>query len=66
MKSVTIYQFDVFTKQKFKGNPAGVVLEADGFTENEMPDIAKEFNNSETAFVFKSVSNDHDAGPNCH
>jgi len=60
MKAVTVYQVDAFTDQKFKGNPAGVVLQADGLTELEMLDIAKELNNSETAFVFPPVSADHD------
>jgi len=60
MKAVTVYQVDAFTSQKFKGNPAGVVLQADGLTEPEMLDIAKELNNSETAFVFPPVSADHD------
>lgn len=60
MKAVTVYQVDAFTNQKFKGNPAGVVLKADGLTEPEMLDIAKELNNSETAFVFPPVSADHD------
>jgi PhzF family phenazine biosynthesis protein len=60
MKAVTVYQVDVFTNRKFKGNPAGVVLQADGLTEPEMLDIAKELNNSETAFVFPPVSADHD------
>ena len=60
MKAVTVYQVDAFTNQKFKRNPAGVVLQADGLTEPEMLDIAKELNNSETAFVFPPVSADHE------
>ncbi len=60
MKAITVYQVDAFTDQKFKGNPAGVVLNADGLTELEMLDIARELNNSETAFVFSPVAGDHD------
>jgi PhzF family phenazine biosynthesis protein len=60
MKAVTVYQVDAFTNRKFKGNPAGVVLQADGLSEGEMLDIAKELNNSETAFVFPPVSADND------
>jgi PhzF family phenazine biosynthesis protein len=60
MKAVTVYQVDAFTTQKFKGNPAGVVLQADGLTALEMLDIARELNNSETAFVFSPVASDHD------
>lgn len=53
MRTVKIFQVDAFTDQKFKGNPAGVVPEADGLTDQEMLDIARELNNSETAFVLK-------------
>ncbi len=53
MKHYTIYQIDSFTKEKFKGNPAGVVVNADGLSEEQMQQIAKELNNSETAFLFK-------------
>ena len=53
MKEVIIYQIDSFTKEKFKGNPAGVVLNAENMTSEEMQLIARELNNSETAFVFK-------------
>lgn len=52
MKHYTIYQIDAFTKSKFKGNPAGVVVNADGLSENQMQSIARELNNSETAFLF--------------
>ena len=57
---VDFYQVDVFTIALFKGNPAGVVLNADGLTETEMQAIAKEVNNSETAFVFKPKDESHD------
>ncbi|MGI1659453.1 MAG: PhzF family isomerase [Desulfitobacterium sp.] len=60
MRTLTIYQVDSFTKKKFKGNPAGVVLNADGLTDQEMLDIAREMNNSETAFVFKPDGADHE------
>jgi len=52
MKEVIVYQIDSFTKEKFKGNPAGVVLNAEHMTSEEMQLIARELNNSETAFVF--------------
>jgi phenazine biosynthesis protein PhzF family len=52
MKHLTVYQIDSFTKEKFKGNPAGVVINADGLTESQMLNIARELNNSETAFLF--------------
>ncbi|MEF9478686.1 PhzF family isomerase [Chryseobacterium sp. 1B4] len=53
MQEVIVYQIDSFTKEKFKGNPAGVVLNAENMTAEEMQLIARELNNSETAFVFK-------------
>lgn len=60
MKSITVYQVDAFTAEKFKGNPAGVVLDADGLTAPDMLNIARELNNSETAFVFSASESDHD------
>ncbi len=53
MKQYTIYQIDSFTRSRFKGNPAGVVIDADGLSENQMQKIARELNNSETAFLFR-------------
>jgi PhzF family phenazine biosynthesis protein len=60
MKTYKIYQIDAFTKERFSGNPAGVVVNADGLTEIQMQQIAKELNNSETAFLFSSDDNDSD------
>ncbi len=57
IKEVIVYQIDSFTKEKFKGNPAGVVLNAENLTSEEMQLIARELNNSETAFVLKSDQN---------
>jgi PhzF family phenazine biosynthesis protein len=60
MKKYITYQIDSFTKEKFKGNPAGVVLNADGLSDEQMQMIARELNNSETAFLFSPDSNDCD------
>ncbi len=60
MKKYIVYQIDSFTKEKFKGNPAGVVLNADGLSEQQMQSIARELNNSETAFLFESDSPNYD------
>ncbi len=54
MKSVKIKQVDAFTKIPFGGNPAGVVTDALGVTEDDKQKIAKEMNLSETAFVSPS------------
>ena len=60
MKRYKIYQIDSFTKELFKGNPAGVVLNADGLSEEQMQMIARELNNSETAYLFPPDGNDCD------
>ncbi|MFD8588715.1 PhzF family phenazine biosynthesis isomerase [Streptomyces sp. NPDC059637] len=46
-----LYQVDAFTRTPFSGNPAGVALAADGLTDMQMLAVARELNNSETAFV---------------
>jgi PhzF family phenazine biosynthesis protein len=53
-KKVHVHQVDAFTSEKFGGNPAGVVLDADGLEESTMRKIARELNLSETAFVLSS------------
>jgi PhzF family phenazine biosynthesis protein len=60
LRTYKAFQVDVFTREKFAGNPAGVILDADGLTDFEMQKIARELNNSETAFVFSPNSDDHD------
>lgn len=59
-KKYRYYQVDAFTTEKFTGNPAGVVSNADGLSESEMQMISREVNNSETAFVLSPSSPDHD------
>ena len=54
MKTYRLYQVDSFTRERFHGNPAGVVPNADGLTDEQMQRIAREMNNSETAFIFQS------------
>lgn len=60
MRTIKIYQVDAFTKEKFQGNPAGVVTNADGLTETRMQAIARELNNPETAFILPPTASDHD------
>ncbi len=60
MKTYKIKQVDAFTDRAFTGNPAAVITEADGLSDDEMQAIAREMNLSETAFVFKSTDSDHD------
>jgi trans-2,3-dihydro-3-hydroxyanthranilate isomerase len=51
MTSITIRQVDAFTEVPHTGNPAGVVLDAAGLSQEQMQSIAREMNLSETAFV---------------
>lgn len=60
MKTYRVYQVDSFTTERFKGNPAGVVANADGLTERQMLAIARELNNSETVFIFSPDGEDHE------
>ena len=48
------YICDVFTDTRFGGNQLAVLPEADGLTDRQMQQIAREFNFAETAFVFPS------------
>jgi len=57
---IQVYQVDAFTDQKFAGNPAGVVSNADGLTDAQMQSLARELNNSETAFVLSPTAPDHE------
>ena len=50
-KAYRVYQVDSFTTERFRGNPAGVVPNADGLEDAQMQAIAREMNDSETAFV---------------
>lgn len=45
------YICDVFTETRFGGNPLAVLPEAEGLSDTQMQQIAREFNFSETAFV---------------
>ena len=56
----TIYIVDAFTTQPNTGNRAGVVLEADHLTTQEMQDIAAFAGYSETAFVLLPKDQSHD------
>jgi len=46
------YTLDVFTKTPLAGNPLAVVLDSDGLDTAAMQAMAREFNLSETVFVF--------------
>lgn len=46
------YTCDVFTDTRFGGNQLAVLPEAEGLTDRQMQQIAREFNFAETTFVF--------------
>ena len=46
------YTCDVFTRDRFGGNPLAVLPQAEGLSSRQMQQIAREFNYSETTFVF--------------
>jgi len=52
---------DVFTSQRFGGNPLAVFPEASGLTDRQMQQLATEFNLSETTFVLPSERPGHSA-----
>ncbi len=54
MIELPFQQVDVFSSEAFKGNPVAVVFDADGLSDNQMADIAKWTNLSETTYVLKS------------
>ena len=53
MRSYEFVTLDVFTTERFGGNPLAVVLGADGLADAEMQALAAEFNYSETTFVLR-------------
>ena len=55
-----IFHIDSFTRTPFRGNPAGVVLDADCMSDAQMQDLARELKHSETAFVLRPDGGDHD------
>ncbi|HUB16697.1 MAG TPA: PhzF family phenazine biosynthesis protein [Acetobacteraceae bacterium] len=58
------YEFatvDVFTSERFGGNPLAVLLDARGLSEAQMQAIANEFNLSETTFVLPPDNPQHHA-----
>ena len=54
LMSRKVYRLNAFAKTEDGGNPAGVVIDAEHLSANQMQAIAKEVGYSETAFVMKS------------
>ena len=55
-----IFQVDAFTPTRFTGNPATVVLDADGLSDETLLAVAREFAHAEVAFVLAANGPDHD------
>jgi PhzF family phenazine biosynthesis protein len=55
-----LFLVDAFTRERFCGNPAAVVLDANILTADEMRRIARELGNTEVAFVLDSDSPEYD------
>ena len=58
---LVFHTLDVFTEQRFGGNPLAVVLDADELDAERMQVIAREFNLSETVFVQRPANPAHSA-----
>ena len=58
MPSYQFIQLDVFTDQALFGNPLAVFPDAEGITDQQMQQIAREMNLSETVFVVPSDKED--------
>jgi PhzF family phenazine biosynthesis protein len=57
---VRIFQVDAFTAVRFTGNPAIVVLDAEGHSDATLQAVAREFAHAEVAFVAAAGAADHD------
>lgn len=51
-RSLKFYQADVFSGEPFGGNPVAVFPDAGGLTDDQLQQVAREMNLSETVFVF--------------
>ena len=62
MPSYAFETVDVFTDQRFGGNPLAVFKDARGLSAEEMQKLAFEFNLSETTFVLPPEAAENTAG----
>jgi PhzF family phenazine biosynthesis protein len=58
--TLRVFQVDAFTSEPFTGNPAGVVLDAQGLSPARMQAIARELGQGDTAFVLPPADDTHD------
>jgi PhzF family phenazine biosynthesis protein len=55
---VTVYRYDAFTVYPDRGNPAGIVLDAQGLSDAQMQSIAAQVGYNETAFLLPAQQAD--------
>ena len=55
-----LFMVDTFTRERFCGNPAAVVLDAEQLSDDEMRRLARELHGTEVAFVLAADAADHD------
>ena len=55
-----LFLVDTFTRERYCGNPAAVVLDAEQLSEDEMRRLARELHGTEVAFVLAEGAPDHD------
>jgi len=55
-----LFLVDTFTRERFCGNPAAVVLDAERLSDDEMRRLARELHGTEVAFVLAAEAPDHD------
>ncbi|MFD2329399.1 PhzF family phenazine biosynthesis isomerase [Cohnella sp. GCM10020058] len=58
MRKVTVYHYDAFSRIPNKGNPAGVVLDGEMLTAEQMLEVARKVGFNETAFPLPSDAAD--------
>ncbi|MCS7014234.1 MAG: PhzF family phenazine biosynthesis protein [Chloroherpetonaceae bacterium] len=60
MRTYKFKHIDAFTDRAYTGNPAAVIMHAEGLTDEEMHLLARELNLSETAFVIPPKDGSYD------
>ena len=59
-RRIRVFQVDTFTNTPFTGNPATIVLDGEGLSDEQMRALAREFAKGDTAFVLPATAADHD------
>jgi PhzF family phenazine biosynthesis protein len=57
---VRVFHVNAFTRHAYRGNPAGVVLDAERLDERQMQLLARELNLGDTVFLLPADGADHD------